>query len=717
MSVTTFPQLYAKLRHKSRSQYALLAACCFFSTLLITAYVLMMRSPTVLTVLPEGGDSRKQMMMIFVLTVIGCGVFTAYASGLFFRYKSRECGIFLALGATKSQLAGLLRRELAALALFACGAGLLLGGPLSWLVWRLFRLLVVDTAEMVLSFDRKAYGIALAFFAYVLIMLFGMLYRFLRRTNILDIISESRRSEPVRNVPLWYGAAGICLVALGTVLGYQVPSFCVTVLQWYPPEVLTAIFYLPALIGLYMILLHTVVNGWRRGKNRYAHLVTTSMMRFQGRQTVRNLLVVTVLVAGAYFAAFYAPILGVSSYQGFDARKADYAFHYRADQSLPTQQEIQALAKAMDVTLTNYAQQPGAILAYDGEAHVEAEGKMGVTYTTEYREQLSASTFLSESAWNALTGGQLQLAPGTVVAVYNDIGDSGGMVSNDISLVTNPITGKSLSVIPVEPVLCNSVLFGRRVLDDGDYAVLSAGLPDDWREEEVVFNVQNVESTYAFAKALFYEIVDRSGPEVELFDAWDPVQKMQADAAGEAYSYDKAYIAAHGFESIDYALRDSSNFRLAWKYMPQFRILDKMEFIKTMAVYLMLFIFIAVLCFAAVFVILYTRCMTIALCNASVYDDLRHLGASNRYLFQTVRQQIKQVFFVPILTGTTIICAFYCMILYFNDDKLSYGELSGMAVCALLIASISVLLYGFYRYTRTKVCGRLNISVRHAQKR
>ena len=85
-----FNEVYSFLRHQNRRQYALLAGCCFFSVLLITAYACMMRAPTILTVLPEGGDSRKQVMMIFVLAVIGCGVFTTYASGLFFRQKSRE---------------------------------------------------------------------------------------------------------------------------------------------------------------------------------------------------------------------------------------------------------------------------------------------------------------------------------------------------------------------------------------------------------------------------------------------------------------------------------------------------------------------------------------------------------------------------------------------------------------------------------------------------
>ena len=76
----TFSEVYAALRRKNRGQYGLLTGCCFFSVLLITAYACMMRSPTILTILPEGGDSRKQVVMVFVLAVLGCAVFTTYSS-------------------------------------------------------------------------------------------------------------------------------------------------------------------------------------------------------------------------------------------------------------------------------------------------------------------------------------------------------------------------------------------------------------------------------------------------------------------------------------------------------------------------------------------------------------------------------------------------------------------------------------------------------------
>ena len=78
---------------------------------------------------------------------------------------------------------------------------------------------------------------------------------------------------------------------------------------------------------------------------------------------------------------------------------------------------------------------------------------------------------------------------------------------------------------------------------------------------------------------------------------------------------------------MDYSQRDSSDFRLYWQYMPRFRVLDKADFVRTTAVFLMLFVFIAVLCLSAVIVIACTRCMTIAQSSRQVYSDLRRLGA------------------------------------------------------------------------------------------
>lgn len=705
-----FSQVYATLRRHNRKQYALLAGCCFFSVLLITAYVCMMRSPTILTVLPEGGDSRKQVMMVFVLAVIGCAVFTTYAAALFLRQKSRENGVFLALGASRKQVQGELFRELGVISVGACALGAALGAPLAWLLWKVFRLCVVDTEEMALRFDPQAYLLALAFSGFVILVTFLLGHRSVRRTNIIDIVQESHKSEPIRDVPRWYGLLGILLVVIGGVLGYMAPSFFILKLRWYPPEGFMSLFYLPALVGLYMLLLHTVVNGWGGRRRQYKDLISTSMMKFQGRQTVRNMLVMTLLIAGAYFGSFYSPMMGSSSLIGYASRPVDYAYHFRADQDIPQGQEVQEMAAESGVEITRYAQVTMARLGFDGTYGVETEGPMGVTIKDEYLELLNSQPFLSVSDYNTLTGEALRLQPGQVAGIVDPINGTGGMFNPYITIVTNPITGERLSVEAVEPVAYQP-LFGYYILNDQDMARLSEGLPLDWQEEMVVFDVANCDDTYYFAKELYYRIVDRSGPEVELVDSWDPVVRAREIQEKGRYDMDPENVQEYTGADVDYDKRDSSSFRLYWQYMPQFRVLDQTEFLRTMAVFILLFVFVAIVCFAAVIIIAYTRCMTIALTNRKVYDDLRHLGAPRKYLYQSVRGQVKRVFFTPTLVGTILIYAFYILIMLFNGDsvEISLPEAVGLLASLGLIAAVSLLLYGVYRMSLKRVCDALDV--------
>jgi len=674
----------------------------------------MMRSPTILAVLPEGGDSRKQMMMIFVLAVIGCGVFTIYAAGLFFRHKSRETGVLLALGADRGRLQSELYKELATLSLASCSAGMLLGSPLAWLLWKAFRIMVVDTEEMKLSIDPQAYLFALVFSACVTAALFLQGLRSVRRANIIEIVQESHKSEPVREVPRWYGPVGIGLIVLGGFLGYMSSSFFILVLRWYPPEGLSAVFYLPALAGLYMILLHTVVNGWRKQKGRYHDLIAVSMMKFQGRQTVRNMLVMTLLIAGAYFASFYTPMLGTGAMLGYDRRTVDYSYHFRDDQDIPLEAEVRAIAEDYNVNITSWADVPMSRFAVDGTEHVETKGALGVTWEPVYMERFQSELFLSASSYTALTGEPLKLNPGEAAAVMDPETGSGGVFAGDAGLITNALTNRELAVANLVE-LQNDMLFGHYILNDDDYAMLSEGLSEEWRERLVWFNVENCTETYDFAKALFYEIVDRSNNDVAVPEYWDPVIREREVAEKGYYFMDPSYLKEIGDpEIISYDKRDSSSFRLYWQYMPKFRVLDKADFVKTTAVFLILFIFISIVCFAAVIVIAFTRCMTIALTNAQVYEDLKKLGAPDAYLYRSARGQITRVYLAPIIASTSLIYFFYMLIMYFNGSPvgITYSEAAGLLACLAVIAGVSALFYSMYRFTLKRVCAALSIRKR-----
>ena len=144
--------------------------------------------------------------------------------------------------------------------------------------------------------------------------------------------------------------------------------------------------------------------------------------------------------------------------------------------------------------------------------------------------------------------------------------------------------------------------------------------------------------------------------------------------------------------------------------MPKIRILDKTDFLKTFAVYLMTFLFIAIVCFTAALVIGYTRCQTIALNNRYIFDDLRRLGASPDFLDREVRRQCGVVFRIPSVIGMTAMVFLYAMLLYANDGGYTPAELSGFGLCMVVIAAIAAGVYLVYAMTVKKIKKQLEIS-------
>ena len=410
----TMNQLERKLQKADQKQSYLYLFCNFVSLLLITSYAAMMFSPTVLLILPEGGDSRKQVTMIFVLALFGCVVFTVYASGLFFRKKSRQLGILMALGASRKRLAPGLFREVLILSSVSSLLGIVAGFPFVYLLWNGFRLFIVDTDEMRLQLDYRCLLLSAVFFVLVVAFSCVTAYRYLRRTNIIDVVHEEHKNEPVRELGRWCGPVGILLIFAGAVCGYEAPAVYMNLFSAYPTG-LISIFYAPVFVGLYMVMLHSVVHGWAgKRKHPYKNIISRSMMKFQGKQTVNNLLVSTVLIAGSAFAIFYIPMLGAGQVLDVHSRPFDYCYHYRMDQTALQQEEIQKLAAAHGLSVKDFRQSSYLILGMDAIVRKED----GRRFHEEHVDLCESVKVLSESGFNALTGEQIVVPSGE----YREIG-------------------------------------------------------------------------------------------------------------------------------------------------------------------------------------------------------------------------------------------------------------------------------------------------------
>ena len=132
-------KVWDKLRKNNKAQYRQFRLCIGIAVMLITSYLMMLMSPLIQQTLPDGGDSRKQVYMIFVLAAAGCVIFVIYATGLFLRYKSREVGVFLALGADKKRIGRALISEIGKCSGITALLGLAGGSVLAWLIGTVFR--------------------------------------------------------------------------------------------------------------------------------------------------------------------------------------------------------------------------------------------------------------------------------------------------------------------------------------------------------------------------------------------------------------------------------------------------------------------------------------------------------------------------------------------------------------------------------------------------
>ena len=199
----TMKKMEQKLQRADRKHAHLYLFCNFAALMIISAYSGMMLSHTVQTTFPAGGDSRKQMNAIFMLTLIGCVVFTVYAASLFFRHKSRQLGILMALGASRKRLVPGLFREVLFLSGLSCTAGIAAGFPFIWIIWSLFRLILIDSSDMKLAFDFRCLLISFGFLAVVVIFSCLTAWHYLRRTNIMEVIREEHINEPVKEPGKW----------------------------------------------------------------------------------------------------------------------------------------------------------------------------------------------------------------------------------------------------------------------------------------------------------------------------------------------------------------------------------------------------------------------------------------------------------------------------------------------------------------------------------
>lgn len=691
----TMNKLYGKLRSHNKKNYVMLVFCIILSVMLITSYGLIYFSPTVQVILPTGGDSRKMADMVFAAAILGCGIFTVYAGSLFYKYKSREMGIFMALGAPKEKLRKVLFTDLILVILLSCAAGLVAAFPIARGIWGLFQAAIIDTREMTYHIGWTGVAVGVVFSVFVCVSIFLMAVRFLARTNIIEVLNDARISEPVKDVKSYYLPLGIGMIIVGFLVSYY--GYSVTEkLIGYRIRGVWNIFYLLCVAGVYLLMVYIVVHA-KRGRHPekyYKNIISTSMMRFMGRQTVRNMCVIVLLVFGGLFTVNYVPVISATVQETVKSMEKDFLFTYPSKDQQITKQEIEKLAEEHRVSIKDYYEMSGISLILDGTTDItDKRGKV----TEIYEKQLWSTMFYKASDIEQIVGKKVDVKQGRFRRIVRSSRAVDG--EREKIIVTDPVTLQETpfqydGYVMMYNSLIRSVFDGNNiVLNDKDYDSYFSHLDMNYKYQTVSFNVTDWEASYKFASELKNQIIQRTPKENAVVADYDWFAAKKNEEQGKSYFMNEEYPPGVGSLKLS---PDNSQLSSTWRYYPDFRVLQDQDMIKNMAVMLMLFIYIAIVCMAAVGIIAYTRGLSIAMNYRQIFVDLRRLGANRNYILFCIKGQLRKVFFYPFLVGVVLCTFFILMIFMANDGVVSHSEMTAFGIDLLIYAGIFGYIYVVY---------------------
>lgn len=693
--------LFAKLRKKNRKEYRQFLFCMWLSVFLVTSYLMMYGSELVQNTLPSGGDSRKIADLIFGIAALGCIMFSIYASNLFLRFKSRETGVLLALGAGKKKLALALVSEVCKMLFLAFGLGILTGSGFAAVLGRLFERIASQGNDN--HFTFSIFGVAGGIgYCLILFVCVGVLcVRFMRRTNVMDIINEQRKQEPLKKmVTRRYFIAGIVMIAAGIGGGVILPAVSGRIFK-HIMGAWTNLFYVPAAVGLYRVLVYSIAVH-KRGKNPqkyYNHMISYGMAKFQGASMVRNMLVITLLIMGGLLGVFYETLQMSDHYDGYEA---DVSLRYPLDAEELGKADILALAQKHGVTPEDYREGEFIRVLGDGVDRDDLDDKGNLI--EEYCEKRFYYECTSASVYSQLTGKEIGIESGH----YRIIAASGMKESifNKLGEMSRLYPADGSGFIPLQydgTDTYQSLVLGtgfdngtRFIVSDEDYQRLKAGIGEEHIVRQILFDIRESGGAYTFSQELYSEFCSRASESMNHIEAYD---EYQAELAGEDYGYEMPAV----YDGERPALETD------WQYAPVIIPLLKNNQTMSRAVFYLLFLYIAVICLAAESIIVYTRSQNTAFRNRQVFSDLEKLGADSRYRRRLLGNQVSQIFVLPSVLGCVLMLLYELLILWQNDGVFEPSEVGKIGIMLIAVAVLGVYQFLLYRFSLKKAVDFLEI--------
>lgn len=666
VKVMTLNDITKKLFKNNKHQYLLLSCSLIFAITVVTAFGILLFSPTVKNVFVDGGSSMDMAITCFTFLIIGAIIFCGYVFSLFIKYKSKEIGIFMSLGIARKNVKKILLKEMSYLLPMVIVIGLILGLPLSYFSWTLFTNLIVKTAETNYTVGWTGYLIGIVFSIIIAVMINFMLSKYLKKVDIMKILKSEDSIEEIKSGNMLLGILGVILIPLGIViygLASRSDSFLGNI---------SMIFAILPLIGIYLVAVQVSNIGDFVKKfsiKKYnKNIMFFNMLKLKGKQYSQTIIVTTILTAVIIFALCFSIGNFAAGQKIVKEYPVDFLLKYREDLHIVSEKKIKELADKYNINISEYEEFEAIMLIGDG-----------VTYDEEldedvYKEFAYDMYCISEATYNNLTGENIDVKEGFYCTIVDDtpkeVDETSIKLTNISQLYEKQYEDQGILVNKGINISGTYLL----VLDDSDYNREYSSLNDKYKDVYIRFNVDNWEESYDFAKELRTFIVNNSIDDVAVESGATPFTEEFTD---EEPAFEKLTLDPESAELYRW-----------WKYNPKFKVLDYNDTVVQYAVYVLLFVFIALLGFISVSMIFYVKSISSVWDDKKIYQNISFLGAKKKYIKACITKVIAVLFILPTVLGAI---SAYSLIL------LIIGELKGQVLYKLVCENslIIVIIFAF----------------------
>lgn len=611
-----------KLVNSSKDKYKVILICLIFAISLFTSMGLIVFSPMVKNGIVEGGTTSGIAYLTYMVTGIGCLMFTMYSHSLFMKYKSSEIGIFISLGLQRKNIKKILLKELTYILPLGSVFGIILGVPLAYIFWSLMTYLIgIKDIPFTISINGIVGSLV---FCFILISLIKWkTARYIKKVDIITIIKNEETIEKVKGGNYIIGIIGVITLVLSLVL-YKLSAYGII----FRGLAVESIFAVTTIISVYIIASQACAFGSLAKKinikNYYKNIMFYNLLKLKGKQYANTLFAVIILIGITVFTMCFSLVPATSAEQIIErSYPFDYVVRRTTTQNNNVEKEdIYNLATENNIKISEYNEiellklvrgQQFANEIFDTEAICLSED----TYNKVYKENIDV-----ESGY------------------YNRYADDKSLLKTDTSYKLWNIGKNVEKEMKMQEGVHKKLIQGDIstigdffVLDNDDYNKFIENSPKEAVESHITFNVDDWKNTMDFYKALRNTVITSNKDGINM-------------------GYGLLELDNSDIETISYTEMDIQEYN-SWKYKPYAKISgftdDRNE-----NIYFLLFAYLGILSVVAAASILCIKVLNISWQDKKIYSNISILGANKNFIKSIITKQLMIIFFVPTIVGVSL---------------------------------------------------------------